>query len=71
MKNFVFKSRDQDLQKMFQLIETQQKNILYITYRVDKILKEITTLRIDKSLQTTVDTYFDDDSPPNEDKEPD
>ncbi len=61
MKNFVFKSRDQDLQKMFQYLETSQKNILYLTYRIDTILKKINELVIDKGLQKQVDQYFEDD----------
>ncbi len=65
MNKFLFKSVDTDFQKLLQSIEAKldsdSKNILYITYRVDKILKEIATLRIDKSLQSTVDKYFDDE----------
>ncbi len=61
MKNFIFKSNASDLQKMFQSIETIQKNVLYLTYRVDKILKEVCTLRIDKSMQKQVDEYFEKD----------
>ncbi len=75
MKNFIFKSTDADLQKMFQSIETIQKNVLYITYRVDMLIKRYDKIEIDKHLQTQVDEYFDDESkpntPPNEDKEPD
>ncbi len=75
MKNFIFKSNDSDLQKMFQLIETIQKNVLYCTFRIDKILKQLDDVLTDKSLQKQVDDYFDDEShpetPPNEDKEPD
>ncbi len=61
MKNFIFKSTDADLQKMFQYLETIQKNILYITYRVDSCLKQVNTLVNDKGLQKQVDEYFDDD----------
>ncbi len=61
MKNFIFKSNETDLQKMFQSIETIQKNVLYCTFRMDKILKEVLTLRIDKSLQYKVDEFFDKD----------
>ncbi len=62
MKNFIFKSTDADFKKMFQLIETIQKNVLYITYRIDSILKEIKSLTVDKGLQKQVDSYFDNDS---------
>ncbi len=58
MKNFIFKSTDADLQKMFQLLETIQKNGLYCTYRIDSLLKNFEKLLTDKSLQTQVDQYF-------------
>ncbi len=61
MKNFIFKSSDPDLQKMFQLIETIQKNVLYLTFRSDKILKIVMEITVDKSLQKQVDEYFDQD----------
>ncbi len=61
MKNFIFKSTDADLQKMFQSIETIQKNVLYLTYRTDTLLKEIKKLVTDKGLQKQVDEYFEQD----------
>ncbi len=61
MKNFIFKSTDADLQKMFQSIETIQKNVLYITYRTDMLIKQIHELTSDKGLQKQVDDYFQDD----------
>ncbi len=61
MKNFIFKSADADLQKMFQLLETIQKNGLYCTYRIDSLLKNFDKLLNDKSLQKQVDEYFEDD----------
>ncbi len=60
MKNFIFKSTDADLQKMFSILENLQKNIVYITYKVDAIIKVVKSLEIDKNLQKTVDTYFED-----------
>ncbi len=60
MKNFIFKSTDADLQKMFQSIETIQKNTLYCTYRIDALLKKVNELATDKGLQKQVDQYFDD-----------
>ncbi len=62
MKNFIFKSTDADLQKMFQLLETIQKNGLYCTYRIDSILKNFEKLLTDRNLQKQVDEYFDDSS---------
>ncbi len=58
MKNFIFKSTDADFKKMFQLIETIQKNVLYTTYRIDSLLKEVKGLTVDKGLQSQVDEYF-------------
>ncbi len=63
MKNFIFKSNDSDLQKMFQSIETIQKNVLYLTFRCDTILKTMNELKHDKDLQNTVDKYFEETSP--------
>ncbi len=59
MKNFIFKSTDADLQKMFQLLETIQKNGLYCTYRIDSILKNFDKFLTDNKLQKQVDEYFD------------
>ncbi len=61
MKNFIFKSTDADLQKMFLLLETIQKNGLYCTYRIDSLLKNFEKLLTDKSLQKQVDEYFEDE----------
>ncbi len=71
MKNFIFKSTDADLQKMFTILDTIQKNGLYCTYRIDSLLKNFDKLLTDKSLQKQVDEYFEDEQPiPEEDKEP-
>ncbi len=73
MKNFIFKSTAADLQKMFQLIETIQKNVLYVTYRIDMLIKRYDKLEIDKGLQQQVDQYFEDDgtskTPPQTDSD--
>ncbi len=60
MKNFIFKSTAADLQKMFQSIETIQKNVLYVTYRIDMLIKRYDKLELDKGLQKQVDEYFED-----------
>ncbi len=62
MKNFIFKSTDADLHKMFTYLDTIQKNILYLTHQVDFIRKTIIESKHDKDLQTTVDKYFDETS---------
>ncbi len=72
MNKFLFKSADADLQKLFQLQVTIQKNVLYITHRVDLIIRELNELKTDKGLQKQVDEYFDEDTEdiPEVEKEP-
>ncbi len=65
MKNFIFKSTAADLQKMFQLIETIQKNVLYVTYRIDMLIKRYDKLEIDKGIQSQVDDYFEERKDPD------
>ncbi len=70
MNKFLFKSADADFQKLFQSIETIQKNVLYLTYRIDTILKNTTKMIIDKGLQSQVDEYFEkDETSPQTDSE--
>ncbi len=71
MKNFIFKSTDADLQKMFSILENLQKNIVYITYRVDAVLKKVNSLEVDTGLQKQVTDFYEDTPEPTEDKEPD
>ncbi len=61
MTKFIFKSNASDLQKISQSIETLQKNVLYITYRIDSIIKTLHKMETDKGLQTQVDEYFEKD----------
>ncbi len=61
MKNLFFKSTDADLQKMFQSIETIQKNVLYTTYRIDMLIKRYDKIELDKSLQKQVTDYYEED----------
>ncbi len=61
MKNFIFKSNESDLQKMFSSIEIIQKNVLYLTYQIDIVNKNLRKTIIDKGLQKQVDQYFEDD----------
>ncbi len=58
---------------MFSILENLQKNTLYITYRVDAVLKKVNSMVTDKGLQKQVDTYFEDDetSPQTESDEHD
>ncbi len=62
MKNFIFKSRSPDLQKMFSILENLQKNMVYSTYKMDAILKIVKSLETENKLQTQVDAYFDEDN---------
>ncbi len=62
MKNFIFKSTDADLQKMFSILDNLQKNMLYITYRTDEILKLVKAQNVDSGLQKQVDSYFEEDN---------
>ncbi len=60
--NLKFKSSEPDLkfdiQSQFRILN---QNILYLTREVDKIVRLVKTLSVDKQLQNTVDKYFDDD----------
>ncbi len=58
MKNFIFKSNASDLQKMFQQIETIQKNVLYVTYRIDMLIKRYDKYQVDKDLKQQTLQYF-------------
>ncbi len=63
MKNFIFKSTDADLQKMFQLLDTILADVLYVTHRMDYLIKEFKKVNHDRDLQSTVDKYFEETSP--------
>ncbi len=62
MTKFIFKSNASDLQKISQSIETIHKNVLYMTYRTDSILKMVHQIATDKGLQKQVDEYFEEDA---------
>ncbi len=57
MKSFL-KSSEPDLKKFIKLLETVHKNVLYLTYQVDKVRRDITTMQTDKGLQSQVTEYF-------------
>ncbi len=65
MTKFIFKSNASDLQKISQSIDTIQKNVLYITYRIDMVIKRLDTQLADKGLQKQVDEYFESDDNEN------
>ncbi len=62
--NLKFKSSEPDLkfniQSQFRIIN---QNILYLTREVDKIVRIVKSLQVDKDLQTQVDKYFPEDNP--------
>jgi len=69
MKNFIFKSNESDLQKMFSILENLQKNMVYSTYKLDNILKLVKALGVDNKLQSQVDKYFEiDETSPQTDQ---
>ncbi len=47
---------------MFSILENLQKNIVYITYKNDAILKLVKALGVDTGLQKQVDAYFEEDN---------
>ncbi len=59
--NPFLKSSEPDLKKLFKLLETIHKNVLYLTYQTDKVRRDITAMQTDKGLQKQVDSYFEDD----------
>ncbi len=60
--NLKFKSSEPDLKFDIQSqLRILNQNILYLTREVDKIVRLVKTLSVDKQLQNTVDKYFDDD----------
>ncbi len=66
MKNFIFKSNESDLQKIFSILDNLQKNMVYTTYKLDAILKIVKAIETDSGLQKQVDKYFEETSPQTE-----
>ncbi len=66
MLNFKNISPSADFYSKLDKLETKlnvlSKNVLYITYMEDKILKIINKIDTDKGLQKQVDDYFEDDA---------
>ncbi len=61
--NLKFKSSEPDLkfniQSQFRIING---NILYLTREVDKLVRMLNQITVDKGLQQQVDKYFDEDT---------
>ncbi len=66
MKNFIFKSTEADLQKMFSYLDVTSKNVLYLTHQIDYIRKTVKELLDNKHLQSQVDEYFEETPPQTE-----
>ncbi len=47
---------------MFSILENLQKNMLYVTYKTDAIIKLLKSLETDNRLQKSVDAYFEDNA---------
>ncbi len=60
--NPFLKSSEPDLKKLFKTIDTIHKNVLYLTYQVDKVRRDITEMQTDKGLQKQVTDYYESDS---------
>ncbi len=63
MKNFIFKSTEADLKKIFQYLDTGSKNILYLTFQTDKILKIVKDLENMGKMQKKIEEFYDKTSP--------
>ncbi len=62
--NPFLKSSEPDLKKLLSTILTIHKNVLYLTYQVDKVRRDISLLQDDKALQKQANDFYDAD-PPN------
>ncbi len=69
MNKFLFKSTDADFKKMFSIIDNLQKNILYITYHLDKCLVILRKQEADRGTQKQVDDFYNETSPQTESDE--
>ncbi len=60
--NLKFKSSEPDLKFDLQSqLRILNQNILYLTREVDKIVRMVKQITVDKDLQQQVDKYFEDD----------
>ncbi len=58
--NPFLKSSEPDLKKLFNLVSTIHRNVLYLTYQVDKIRRDITAMQTNEGLQKQVTEFYDD-----------
>ncbi len=60
--NLKFKSSEPDLKFNIQSqLRILNQNILYLTREVDKVVRLVKQIAVDKNLQEQVDKYFDED----------
>ncbi len=60
--NPFLKSSEPDLKKLLSSIATIHKNVLYITYQIDKVRRDIAVIQDDKSLQKQANEYYEERS---------
>ncbi len=63
--NQFFKSSEPDLKKLLHILETVHKNVLYLTYQVDKVRRDISNMQTDKGLQKQVTDFYEPEIPPD------
>ncbi len=69
MNKFLFKSTDADFQKLIQSqLGILNGNILYLTREVDRLVKMVKQMTVNKDLQQQVDKYFEEGSSYNSDE---
>ncbi len=68
--NSFLKSSEPDLKKLLKLLSTVHKNVLYLTYQVDKVRRDITSMQTDKGLQLQVDKFYPNDEETAEEAPP-
>ncbi len=56
--NPFLKSSEPDLKKLFKLVSTTHKNVLYLTYQVDKIRRDITAMQTNEGLEKQTLDYY-------------
>ncbi len=70
MNKFLFKSTGADLSKIFQYLDTESKNILYLTYQLDKVLKIVRDLENMGKMQKKIEEFYDETSHQTEQETP-
>jgi len=61
--NPFLKSSEPDLKKLLSTILTIHKNVLYLTYQLDKVRRDISSMQTDKGLQNQSDDFYNAERP--------